>query len=298
MSNMNKWWRWKFRTDAVLLLAAILAGTAAAVMAGRFLGARAKATEASLQGRYEARAVVVAAADLSQGESLDATRLAVRKMPREFLPLDAVPADRAAELIGAQTAIRIRRGTPVVAAALRSNMQSPRLASVLSGEQRALTIAVDQVNSQAGNLLPGDWVDLYYSRSEGGGATLVPLLQRVAVLAAGSELHREEDAMDATLADRHYSTITLGLTAADAARVVLAQQSGSLSVVLRSPDDQSQLPAEPRSSHELLRPTARRPEASSPARVEVLVGGSGGLVPERTWLAVGQSRSSVEGDAS
>jgi Flp pilus assembly protein CpaB len=41
---------------------------------------------------------------------------------------------------------------------------------VLAGEQKALTIAVDQVNSQAGNLMPGDWVDLYYSRSEGDGA--------------------------------------------------------------------------------------------------------------------------------
>ncbi len=298
MPNMNKWWRWKFRTDAVLLLAAILAGTAAAVMAGRFLGARAKATEASLQGRYEAKAVVVAAADLSQGESLDATRLAVRKMPKEFLPLDAVPADRAAELIGAHTAIRIRRGTPVVPAALRSHAQSPSLASVLAGEQRALTIAVDQVNSQAGNLLPGDWVDLYYSRSEGNGATLVPLLQRVAVLAAGSELHLKSNDMDPPLEDRQYSTITLGLSATDAARVILAQQSGSLSVVLRSPDDQSQLPAEPRSSHELLRRTGQKPEVSGSARVEVLVGGSGGLVPERSWLAVGQSRTSTAGDAT
>ncbi len=298
MSNMTRWWRWKLRADSVLLLVAILAGTAAAVMAGRFLGARARATEASLQERYETKAVVVAAADLPQGEPLDATRLAVRRMPREFLPDDAVPVERAAELIGAQTAIQIRRGTPVVPAALRSVVQSPRLAAVLTGQQKALTIAVDQVNSQAGNLLPGDWVDLYYSRSEGGGSTLVPLLQRVAVLAAGSALRLEDDAFDGALEDRHYSTITLGLSAVDAARVVLAQQSGTLSVVLRSADDQSQLPAEPRSSHELLRRAALTPGKPAAARVEVLVGGGGGLVPERSWLAVGQGRSGAEGDAS
>jgi pilus assembly protein CpaB len=298
MSNMTKWWRWKLRTDSALLLVAILAGTAAAVMAGRFLGARADAAEASLQGRYETRAVVVAAEDLPQGEPLDATRLAVRKMPREFLPDDAVPVERAAELIGAQTAIQIRRGTPVVPAALRKVMPSPRLATVLTGEQKALTIAVDQVNSQAGNLLPGDWVDLFYSRNEGGGAMLVPLLQRVAVLAAGSALHREDEALNSSVEDRHYSTITLGLSALDAARVVLAQQSGSLSVVLRSPDDQSQLTAEPRSSQELWRRAALTPVVTGAARVEVLVGGGGGLVPERSWLAVGQSGSGAAGDAS
>jgi pilus assembly protein CpaB len=219
-------------------------------------------------------------------------------MPREFLPADAVPVERAADLIGARTAIAIRRGTPVVPAALQSGYRPARLSTVLAGERRALTIAVDQMNSQAGNLEPGDWVDLYYSRSDGGDAVLVPLLQRVEVLAAGAALLADAGNAQSATADRDFSTITLGLSADDAARIVLAQQSGSLSVVLRSPQDASRIPAEPRSSRELLLRTQRTRNPASDARIELLVGGSGGLAPERSWLAVGQGRSAASGDPS
>jgi pilus assembly protein CpaB len=286
------------RVDVVLLVVAILAGIAGTVLAGQVLGAKAAAIEANLRGRYEPRAVVVAAADLPEGVPLEAAQLAVRRMPREFLPADAVPVERAADLIGTRTAIAIRRGTPVVPAALRSANRPARLSTVLAGERRALTIAVDQMNSQAGNLEPGDWVDLYYSRSDGGDAVLVPLLQRVEVLAAGATLLADADNPESATTDRDFSTITLGLSGDDAARIVLAQQSGSLSVVLRSPLDASQIPTEPRSSRELLLRTPRTRNSSSDARIELLVGGSGGLAPERSWLAVGQGRSSASGDPS
>jgi pilus assembly protein CpaB len=298
MLNNRKWWQWMLRMDAVLLVVALLAGVAGAVLAARFLGARAAATEADLRGRYEARAVVVAAADLPEGEPLDAAHLAARRMPREFLPADAVPVERAAELIGARTAIAIRRGTPVVQAALRSGYQPPRLSKVLDGERRALTIAVDQVGSQAGNLEPGDWVDLYYSRSDDGDAVLVPLLQRVEVLAAGAALLTDAAGTGSAAPERNFSTITLGLSGADAARIVLAQQSGSLSVVLRSPQDMSQMPTVPLSSRDLFARTPRTRSAAGDTRVELLIGGKGGLSPERSWLSVGQGRSATSGDPS
>ncbi|MEO6078689.1 MAG: Flp pilus assembly protein CpaB [Steroidobacteraceae bacterium] len=296
--NYRNWWRWKVRADAVLLMVAILAGITGAVLSGRFLGAKAAATEATLRERYEAKAVVVAAADLPRGEPLDATRLAVRKMPKEFLPEDAVPVERAGELIGARTAIQIRRGTPVVQAALHTGSPPQRLSMVLAGERRALTIAVDQANSQAGNLAPGDWVDLYYSRSSGGDAVLAPLLQHVEVLATGAALLGDDADADSRVPERNFGTITLGLSATDAVRVVLAQQSGSLSVVLRASTDTSQISSEPRSSRELLVRPSRSRNVPGDSRVEVLIGGSGGLTPEQSWLAVGQGRLAASGDPS
>jgi pilus assembly protein CpaB len=298
MSSDRKWWRQMLHLDAVLLVVAILAGIAGAVLSERLLATKAAATEASLRSRYETRAVVVAAADLPPGESLDATRLAVRSMPKEFVPEDAVPADRAADLIGGQTAIRIRRGTPVVLAALRSGNQPQRLSTVLTGQQRALTIAVDDVNSQAGNLRPGDWVDLYYSRGSGAEMALVPLLQRVELLAAGTALRAADGNPDPMTAEQGYNTITLGLSGDDAARVLLAQQSGNLSVVLRPPTDSSNIPAEPRNSRELMLRPSRPRGTPADTRIELLVGGGGGLTPERTWLAIGQGRLMTAGDAS
>jgi pilus assembly protein CpaB len=298
MENDRKWWRRLVRLDTVLLLVAVIAGIAGAALSTRYLGASAAATEASLRNRYKTKSVVVAAMDLPAGESLDATRLAIRKVPGEFLPDDAVPADRAADLMGGRTMIPIRRGTPVVAAALRETRSPQRLSAILAGGRRALTIAVDQVNSQAGNLLAGDWVDLYYSRAADGESVLVPLLQHVEVLAIGTSLLGEDGYTQAGSMDRSFSTITLDLASEDAVRVVLAQQSGTVSVVLRAPTDTSQITADPRSSRDFLRrPQKPRASAIDP-RIELIVGGDGNLLPERSWLSVGQGRAAAAGDES
>jgi len=295
MDKDRKGWRRLLQLDSVLLLVAVTAGICGAALSARYLRANAEKVEAGLRNRYETRAVVVAATDLAAGEALDATRLAVRRVPGEYLPEDAVPSERASELLGRPTAIAIRRGTPVVAAALQKSREAPRLASILDGERRALTIAVDEVNSQAGNLQPGDWVDLYYSQATNGDSVVIPLLQHVEILAAGASLLGDGNPGFAD-AGRGYSTLTLGLSADDAARVVLAQQSGNVSVILRATGDASQVPANPRSSRDFLRrPAGARPRAD--ARVELLVGGNGALQPERSWLEVGP-RAAAAADAS
>lgn len=287
MLNDNKWWQRIWRIDALLILVAMLAGIGGALLSGKYLTARAAATEASLRSRYESTQVVVAAADMAQGERLDVTRLAVRSMPKDFLPADAVPARRAAELIGSHTTIPIRRGSPVVTAAVSHGGQTRSLSAVLSTERRALTIPVDQVNSLAGNLQPGDWVDLYYSRSSGSGTTLMPLLQRVEILAAGAAL--QGSSVREAEPEQNFSTITLGLTAADAARVLLAQHSGSLSVVLRSRTDEAVIAPALLHSNDLTRPVRPARVNYSEARIELLVGGSGDLTPERSWVPAGDA---------
>jgi pilus assembly protein CpaB len=298
MENNRKWWRKLVRLDTVLLLVAVTAGITGAALSSRYLGASAAATEASLRNRYKTKSVVVAAMDLSAGESLDATRLAVRKVPGEFLPDDAVPAERASDLMGERTMIPIRRGTPVVAAALRETRSPQRLSAVLSGGRRALTIAVDQMNSQAGNLRAGDRVDLYYSRGADGESVLVPLLQHIEILAVGASLPGDDGHADSGDMDRDFSTITLDLASEDAVRVVLAQQSGTVSVVLRAPTDTSEISTDPRSSRDFLRRPQKPRTTSGDSRIELLVGGGGGLLPERSWLTVGQGRSPPAGDES
>jgi pilus assembly protein CpaB len=296
MENVRKLWRRLMQLDTVLLAVAVAAGITGAVLSTRYLGASAAAAEASVRNRYKTRSVVVAAVDLPAGELLDASRLAVRKVPGEFLPEDVVPADRASELMGGRTMIPIRRGTPVVAAALRDDHGPQRLSSILAGGRRALTIAVDQMNSQAGNLLAGDKVDLFYSRGSDGESVLVPLLQHVGILAVGASLLGEGDADPG--ADRNFSTITLDLSSEEAVRVVLAQQSGTVSVVLRAPADTSLIAADPRSSRDFLRRTPKSKTPSADTRVELLVGGSGELLPERSWMAVGQGRGVPAGEES
>ena len=192
----------------------------------------------------------------------------------------------------------MRRGTPVVRAALRTGHTSAALSSLLAGGERALTISVDEVNSQAGNLAAGDRIDLYYSRSEGAAAVLTPLLQHVLVLAVGSEIGSGGPSVDESPEGKRFGTITLALSADEAARVVLAQESGTLSVVLRSREDQQQVPVFVRSSRDLLRSGDRRRAAEPAVTVEVLTGGNGDVTPARSWLAVGSSVAANRGDRS
>lgn len=277
-SGLRRW----LRLDVILTLVGIAAGVAGALLAGRYLAATAAAAEARAAQRYQMREVVVASSDVAQGERLDGGNLAVRKVPRDFLPPDVITAERAAEVVGTRVMIGLSRGTPVVAAALERGSAVRSLSTVLAPDERALTVTVDDVNSHAGAIVVGDEVDLYYGRREAGDAVLVPLLQKVPVLAVGSFAGVDG------IASQAYGTITLRVAAAEAPRVLLAQQAGELSVLLRSPADVAVLPASLRTSRELL----SQPRSAVASRgIELLTGGSGALTPERTWMSVGQARS-------
>jgi pilus assembly protein CpaB len=279
MDNVESRWRRWLRTDVLLTLAGVGAGTAGAVLGARYLTERAAAAEAAAASRYQVREIVVASSDVARGEELGGRNLAVRKVPRDFIPVDAIPAGRASEVLGSKAAINIARGTPILAAALADDESGPsRLSAVLAPDERALTIAVDELSSQAGGVGAGDRIDLFYGRRQDGEALLVPLLQQVEVLVAGDAL--PADGLEA----RHFATVTLRVAAADAPRVLLAQQAGDLFMLLRAPQDKAVQPDAIRNSRELLRRPGIR---SVSAGVELLIGGSGDLMPKRTWLTPG-----------
>jgi pilus assembly protein CpaB len=284
------------RQDAVLVALALGCGIGGAWLAGHYLDARAAATEAQLASRYATRAVVVAASDIAAGDTLLQAKLAARRMPQEFLPADAVPVERAAELLGGRATIDIRRGTPVVPAALRTGAAPSRLAALLAPGERALTVPVDEINSQAGGVEVGDRLDVYYRPGRSGETLLLPLLQQVEVLATGATFE-SGGGDEATRSDRHYGTVTLRVGERDAARLLLAQAAGELSLLLRAPGDATLQAVVLRSSRELLQqgPAATRQRLPG---TEVLTGGNGGTEPMRTWLNVGTAMARPAGDAS
>jgi pilus assembly protein CpaB len=141
---------------------------------------------------------------------------------------------------------------------------------------------VDELSSLAGGLRAGDRVDLYFARRDGNEAVLAPLLQQVEILATGDSI---ESGSDPGYEPRRFATITLRLSPEAAQRLLLAQQVGDLSIVLRSREDGELLPAAIRSSRELLRQPAVAAAASR--EIELLTGGGGAEAPARTWLKVG-----------
>jgi len=281
------------RPGLLLPLGAIVTGVAAAASASHYLRDQAQLSDRAMRQRYVTRNVVVASRDLSKGQVLDSTVLAIRPMPQAFVPADAMSPAQASELIGGRAAIDIRRGTPVVPAVLATGQAALHLSEVLATGQRALTIQVDQINAVGGHLSAGDTVDLYYSQREPAATVLVPLLESVHVLATGTATEQPQD-RDA--AEDGFSTITLRLTAEQAARVVLAEQTGRVTVLLRAAGDQTLTEVRTRNSQQLLSTPNQRKSLSqdSQPRVELLTGGRGEISPARSWLKVGSGVTSKE----
>ena len=268
-------------------IAAVAAGATAAWLGARYLHQRAGELELETRERYSPAPYIVASRDVDRGQLIDQSLLAIRSIPRSFAPVDAVAPEAASSLIGARAAIAIRRGTPVVQAALARAATRTRLSETLPVGMRALTIEVDQVNSISGHLAAGDWVDLYYSRARGSGALLAPLMQRVQVLATG-DVTQPLDALPAAVDLHEFSSLTLLVSAEDAQRIVLAEQTGRITVLLRRPEDEHRVISRPVDSTNLLLPTGMRDSRDHPRSqpVELLVGGNGGT-PARSWLVPG-----------
>lgn len=277
--------------ESNLLLAAVAlaAGVLAAWLGSRQLAQRAADIEQQAKSRYATAQYIVASRDVARGESIEAKLLSIRTMPRAFAPADALAPDAASLLIGGRAAIAIRRGSPVVQAALLREPTRERLSESLPDGKRALTIQVDQLNAISGHLEAGDNVDLYYSRPRGNGAVLVPLMQRVQVLATGDVTQMQLESRAGDQQDIDFSSVTLLVSAADAERVVLAEQTGRLTLLLRRPTDDGLRDARALDSAELLKSarasTHRDPQHSLP--VELLVGGNG-VAPARSWLSTGE----------
>jgi Flp pilus assembly protein CpaB len=115
------------------------------------------------------------------------------------------------------------------------------------------------------------------------------LLQDVPVLATGTRVGPVPGiAREAGPRVMGYGTFTVLATVDDAARIILAQQSGALFMALRGRGDGEPVLLGVHDSRELLRGigpslrTARRGSA-----VEVLVGGNGEPAPRRLWLQTG-----------
>ncbi len=284
-------------TNFALLAAALLTGALAFWGASRYVTGQAQAAEARVAGRYEQRAVLVAAANLAAGAPLGSETLAQRRVPVRFLASDTIAASQVERIAGRRLTRVLKAGDPVTWSAIEA-AQLPRLSASLESGLRAITFPVDEVNSFSGMLTPGDLVDLLYtvetpsSEPRGGERpfTVLPLLQSVRVLATGSQLRRQKvrgaDGQEREVAAQ-FVTVTLHVTPADAARIVLAQRSGELTAVLRNPQDPWPAALQMLDSRSLYPRTVRRVvQARKADYVEFIIGGRGNALGTGQRVAV------------
>ena len=225
------------------LFAAALACGAVAVFAGKgYLAQQLEAERARLTPKPPRTVdVIVARLDVVKGEVVNPQTMAVRSIPEDFVSSSAIRPDQFDAFNGMRLAAALRSGEQLVAAAIVGGENMTFSHRVKPGI-RALTIAVDEINSISGMLQPGDRIDLLFSaRPPGEGAArsqapeaTVPLFQGLLVLATGKQVRA---GVDERGAQRSFSTVTVEVEPEHAQRLVVAQRSGKLTAVLRNPDD-------------------------------------------------------------
>lgn len=235
--------------------------------------------------------LLVAKSDLPVGATLNQKSLALRLMPREFAPAQALSVSGFDGLVGRKLAMPVKAGDAVLEAMLEAH-ETPVFSSQLQTGARALSIVVDEVNSISGMLQPGDRIDLqlsvkpswpqaagasgnYAGNPAGALASEITtgLMADVRVLATGRQVRLQ----GSEAAARSFSSITVEVSPEQAQRLIVAQRSGRITALLRPRDDRSQVETKSLDLAGLLQ--VRTPSAAPAPRpaLEIIVGGKGAI---------------------
>ncbi|HYF59563.1 MAG TPA: Flp pilus assembly protein CpaB, partial [Burkholderiaceae bacterium] len=265
---------------ALTAVGAVGFGLLAAYGARSYIGERLEIERARLVPRHETVELVVARRDLRRGEAVGPDTMAVRTVPRDYALGAAIAPGGFDAVSGARLAVPMKAGEPLLPTAL-VHPDTGAISSRVRPGVRAMTIAVDEVNSLSGMLQPGDRIDLLLSVRPAPVAGMVQpevtrtVMQGVAVMATGRQ-SRAEDGPPG----RPFTSITVEVDPEQAQRLVVAQRSGKLTAVLRNPEDRSPVTDRRLDVNALL---GLPPPAAPPAPVtaaprpvsEVIVGGRG-----------------------
>lgn len=190
----------------------------------------------------ETSTIVVAYRDLAFGEILQPEMMREIPWPKSSIPDGAF----------AKIADLVQDGNHVVLSSLSPNEPVLKwkisgagarasLSAIVTPGMRAVTIRLNDVGGVAGFVLPGDRVDMLYTRGGNGtdsSSTTDVLLQNIRVLAVDQIAdQKKSDPVNAKNA-------TVEVTAFDSQKIALAQSTGTLSLTLRAAGSVDKAPAQ------------------------------------------------------
>lgn len=293
--------RLKISKNVMLLGGAVVLGMLCFVGANYYMRHYLSQAESKLAGSYQTRKVMVARVDVPAGAVLSEENLAVRSIPERFVSSTALSPDALDTVLGQKVVVGLKPGDPIDQAALERPDHAALSTTVAVG-QRAITFPVDEISSISGMLVPGDIIDLVYTgsgttvnsyrqarASDGTPRELMHvrrILQAVPVIATGKmtqkRMVRSDDGEQREV-DVAFTTVTLTVTPGQAEQVLLAQKLGSLTAVLRNPDDKQML-GKSVLDEATFKQVAERPAVgrNGGRYVEMIIGGLGTPGGDRT----------------
>lgn len=204
--------------------------------------------EKSFLGKYELASVLVAKSDIIQNDVIDETMLEVQQIPKPYVqPLAALLADQD-QVIGYVATNTIKKGEQIVKTKL-GLLGEGGISPIIPKGFRACTISVNEVTGVGGHIRNGDAVDII-----GTFRTLndkrvvkdlqaVTLFQNIPVLATGRNYRFDPRSVSnqtkASLLSMPsqasgFSTVTLQVSPRTCMDLSIAQQTGTLTLMLRS----------------------------------------------------------------
>lgn len=275
-----------------LLILSVVFGIVAAIFTGLYLKSREAAMLRSLEGDTQQMVdVVVAKYDVPMGIKVELKHFDIGSVPAEFVHANAVTPSQFQGYVGRFIATPLGAGKPLLTTFMSETFPVD-FSDLVEQGRRAISIQVDEINSFAGFLRPGNHIDLFvnieikdvgYETDEqaaasqnlaetiqqvaeqsgaggdvspeaiselasglaGGGQSqandvILPVLQDIRVLATGREPY--DATMDALSypqqrTGRNFTSITVDVTAEEAALIALAEDKGALIAVLRNRKD-------------------------------------------------------------
>jgi pilus assembly protein CpaB len=218
----------------------LLIALALGLLAGATAWAALRARERSVRDRWQTVNVLCAKVDVAEGTELSAEMVAVKEMPAKFVTGSFIQADEHGSSeqqtpVGQRLLVPLKAGDPI----LVSHFESARdadLATLISPKGRAVTIDVQEKNAVGLWVRPNDHVDVIGSFRDPDTQQLrtMTLLQNVVVLATGRITANTTNIAEE---DKRFATVTVLALPEEAEMLTLAQELGTLTLLLRNPDD-------------------------------------------------------------
>jgi pilus assembly protein CpaB len=211
----------------VILFFAIALGGIAAFLARNWLLSH---SQASTDGAT----IVVASQALPFGTSLSDDNLTEISWGSPSLPEGAFATKQALLKDGRRAALTtLAKNEPILATRVTGPGRPASLSTTIEDGKRAVTVRVDDVRGVAGFITPNDHVDVVLIRAERSAQSSYSnlLLQNIKVIAVDQVASEQKEKPSVAKA------VTLEVTPSQAQKVALATEIGTLSLILRQPNE-------------------------------------------------------------
>lgn len=235
--------------NIVPLIVALLLGVFAIVGVKNYMSKK----DQEVIDKTAPKIVIVAKKDIPAGTRLTKAMLAQRSLPGQMLPPNVITPQNVNDIDGQAVNRDMYEGEAFLWSYLGAQTQRKKLSEVITLDERATTISVDNVSGVDGYIHPNDRVDVYLSvqvptkkeqkvPSQQGDLVTIEvddtkdvvfmLLQNVSVIATGPSFGKGH-----VETQQDYGTVTLSLTPTEAGLLKFAGETGKISLTLRNPQD-------------------------------------------------------------